>query len=53
VIAHAPALLTRDGRTTVALADIRDPASLLVALHLDGLIEFAEPVGKMESVTER
>jgi hypothetical protein len=45
VIAHARGLLTHDGRTSVIVADVRDPESVLTALHLDGLIEFAEPVG--------
>jgi hypothetical protein len=45
VIAHARALLTSGGATAVVLADVRDPASLLAGLHLDGLIELAEPVG--------
>jgi hypothetical protein len=45
VITHANALLRRNGSTSVLLADVRDPAGLLVALHLDGLLELAEPVG--------
>lgn len=45
VIAHANALMKRDGSTSVLLADVRDPAGLLVGLHLDGLLELAEPVG--------
>jgi hypothetical protein len=45
VIAHAHALLTRAEATSVLLADVRDPSSLLAGLHLDGLIDLAEPVG--------
>jgi trans-aconitate methyltransferase len=45
VIAHAQELLTRDGRTAVVLADLRDPASLLAALHLDAVVDLAQPVG--------
>lgn len=45
VIAHAHALLARAGVTSVLLADVRDPSSLLAGLHLDGLIDLAEPVG--------
>jgi hypothetical protein len=45
VMAIANALLAPDGQTSVILADIRDPASLLTSLHLDGLIELAEPAG--------
>jgi rhodanese-related sulfurtransferase len=45
VIAHAHALLARTGSTAVMLADVRDPASLLAGLHLDGLIDLAEPAG--------
>ena len=45
VIAHARALLARPGATTALLADVRDPANLLVGLHLNRLIELAEPVG--------
>lgn len=45
VIAHARALLTRHGATSALLADVRDPASLLAGLHLDGLIDLAQPVG--------
>ena len=45
VIARAWALLAADGATAVVLADLRDPQSLLAALHADGLLDFAEPVG--------
>lgn len=45
VITHAQALLTRTGNTSVILADIRDPDALLAVLQLDGLIEFAKPIG--------
>jgi hypothetical protein len=45
VLAHAHTLLARPDATSVLLADVRDPASLLAGLHLDGLIDLAEPVG--------
>jgi trans-aconitate methyltransferase len=45
VIQHAQSLLTRPGDTTVLLADLRDPAALLTGVHLDGLINLAEPAG--------
>lgn len=44
VIAHAHALTCRES-TTVMLADVRDPASLLAGSHLDALFDLAEPVG--------
>jgi hypothetical protein len=45
VAARAHALLTGTGTTSVVLADVRDPASLLAAVYLDGLMELAHPVG--------
>jgi hypothetical protein len=45
VTTHAQTLLTHHRHTSVTLADIRDPASLLTALRHDGLIELARPVG--------
>jgi hypothetical protein len=45
VITHANALLARSGATSVLLADVRDPASLLAGLYLDGLIDMTKPVG--------
>lgn len=45
VIALAKALLPPAGDTCVVLADLRDPATLLATLRLDGLIEFAQPAG--------
>jgi hypothetical protein len=45
VVAHAHALLMRSGATAALLADVRDPASLLAGLHLDGLIDMTQPVG--------
>jgi hypothetical protein len=45
VASDAGALLADGGKTTVVQADVRDPASLLAALHLDGLIEMARPIG--------
>ena len=45
VIAHARALLNYSGATTAILADVRDPAALLAAVHLDGLIDLAYPAG--------
>jgi hypothetical protein len=45
VAAHADALLTADGTTTVVTADIRDPDALLAHPGLNKLIDFAEPAG--------
>jgi hypothetical protein len=45
VITLAKALLPPTEDTCVILADLRDPASLLATLRLDGLIEFAQPTG--------
>ena len=45
VVAHAHALLRRRGETSVLAADICDPPDLVAGLHLDGLIDLAEPVG--------
>jgi hypothetical protein len=45
VASHAGVLLVSGGKTSIVQADVRDPASALAALHLDGLINLAEPVG--------
>jgi hypothetical protein len=45
VIRHAQSRLTSSGDTAVMLADLRDPAALLTAVHIDGLINLAEPAG--------
>jgi trans-aconitate methyltransferase len=45
VVRSTRALLASEGKTSVILADVRDPGEVLAALHLDRLIEFAEPVG--------
>jgi hypothetical protein len=45
VIDHARLLLAKKGNTGLALADVRDPASLLTGLYLDGLIDLTRPVG--------
>jgi hypothetical protein len=45
VVEHARPVLADSATASVILADARDPASLLTALHLDGLIELAEPTG--------
>jgi hypothetical protein len=45
VVSVIKALIPADGGTSVTLADLRDPAGLLTILHLDELIEFAEPAG--------
>ncbi len=45
VVAHARPALASPAAASVILADVRDPVALLTALHLDGLIELAEPAG--------
>ena len=45
VITLAKALLPPTEDTCIILADLRDPATVLAALRLDGLIEFAQPTG--------
>jgi hypothetical protein len=45
VIEHARLLLAKIGNTGLTLADVRDPASLLTSLYVDGLIDLTRPVG--------
>ncbi|MFL6054419.1 MAG: SAM-dependent methyltransferase [Actinoallomurus sp.] len=45
VLVHGRALLARDDNTTVATADMRDPASVLGHPNTTKLIDFSEPVG--------
>jgi hypothetical protein len=45
VATHARARLTVPPVTSVVLADVRDPSTLLAALLLDGLIDLAAPAG--------
>jgi trans-aconitate methyltransferase len=45
VIAHARELLADDGQTSILLADIRDPESVLATINLDGLIDLTKPTG--------
>jgi S-adenosyl methyltransferase len=45
VHAHANALLTGSGSTSIVLADLRDPASILDDPRLRQLIDFGQPVG--------
>ena len=47
VLAHAAELLGRTGRTTVVLADLRDPGALLGRPELRSRIDFGRPVGLM------
>jgi hypothetical protein len=44
VHAHANALLTGSGTTSIVLADLRDPQGILADARLRGLIDFAQPV---------
>jgi hypothetical protein len=45
VHAHANALLTGSGTTSIVLADLRDPGAVLADPKLRGLIDFSRPVG--------
>ncbi|MGH3388653.1 MAG: SAM-dependent methyltransferase [Actinomadura sp.] len=45
VLAHARAILTEDGQTTVIGADVRRPESILGAPEVRALIDFGRPVG--------
>ncbi|HMD91684.1 MAG TPA: SAM-dependent methyltransferase [Trebonia sp.] len=42
---HGQALLTGDAATTVVLADIREPDTLLAAPGVAGFLDFTQPVG--------
>jgi hypothetical protein len=44
VHAHANALLTGTGTTSIVLADLRDPAAILSHPKITGLIDFTQPV---------
>lgn len=44
VHAHANALLTGSGTTSIVLADLRDPQAILADARLRGLIDLAQPV---------
>jgi SAM-dependent methyltransferase len=44
VLAHARALLTGEGTTTVIQADLRDPESILASPAVQGFLDFTQPV---------